>query len=104
MTGKRYYIGMDVHKDSLRMAVFEETGEEPIYERRLSNDTSLLIKEAERFSQKGETEAAYEAGSLGYVIHRAMGKAGIPCYVLPASKVAKKRTVLIPTVPDTEIS
>jgi len=47
MTGKRYYIGMDVHKDSVQMAVFEETGEEPIYERRLSNDTSLLIKEAE---------------------------------------------------------
>jgi transposase len=97
MTGKRYYIGMDVHKDSVQMAVFEETGEEPIYERRLSNDTSLLIKEAERFSQKGETEAAYEAGSLGYVIHRAMEKAGIPCYVLPASKVAKKRTERIKT-------
>jgi len=28
------------------MAVFEETGEEPIHERRLANDTGLLIKEA----------------------------------------------------------
>jgi transposase len=97
MTEKEYYIGMDVHKDSVQMAVFEETGEEPIYERRLKNDTGLLIKEAARFSGKGKTEAAYEAGSLGYVIQRAMEQAGIPCYVLPASKVAKKRTDRIKT-------
>ena len=34
MVRKEYYIGMDVHKDTVQMAVFEETGDEPIYERR----------------------------------------------------------------------
>ena len=97
MTGKRYYIGMDVHKDTVQMAVFEETGEEPIHERRLDNDTGLLIKEAARFGPEGETEVAYEAGSMGYVIHRAMEQAGIRCYVLPANKVARKRTDRIKT-------
>ena len=94
---KEYYIGMDVHKDIVQIAVFAETGEEPIYERRLVNDNVLLIKEATFFSRKGKTVAAYEAGSLGYVIYRAMDQAGIPCYVLPASKVAKKRTERIKT-------
>jgi transposase len=97
MTEKRYYIGMDVHKDSVQMAVFEETGDDPVYERRLKNDTGLLIKEAGRFGEKGKADAAYEAGSLGYVIQRAMEKAGITCYVLPASKVARKRTDRIKT-------
>jgi transposase len=97
MTEKRYYIGMDVHKDSVQIAVFEETGDEPVYERRLINDTAVLVKEAARFSRKGKTEAAYEAGSMGYIIQRAMDKTGIPCYVLPASKVAKKRTERIKT-------
>ena len=97
MIEKAYYIGMDVHKDSVQMAVFEEKGEEPIYERRMKNETALLVKEAARFSGKGKTETAYEAGSCGYVIHRAMEDAGIPCYVLPASKVAKKRTDRIKT-------
>jgi transposase len=97
MTKKRYYIGMDVHKDSVQMAVFEETGGEPIYERRLANDTGLLVKEAVKFSREGETEVAYEAGCLGYVIYRAMRKAGIFCYVLPANKVAKKRDDRIKT-------
>ena len=92
-----YYIGMDVHKDTIQMAVFAESGEEPIYERRLSNDIGLLLKEVSKFSQKGKTEAAYEAGCLGYVIHRAVEKAGITCYVLPANKVAKKRTDRIKT-------
>ena len=91
MIRKEYYIGMDVHKDSVQMAVFAETGDDPIYERRLNNDTSLLVKEVRRFSLQGTAEVAYEAGSLGYVIQRAMEKAGITCYVLPADKVAKKR-------------
>jgi len=91
MTKKRYYIGMDVHKESVQMAVFEERGREPIYERQLANDTGLLIKEVTRFSREGEVEVAYEAGCLGYVIQRAMERVGICCHVLPANKVAKKR-------------
>jgi len=97
MISKEYYIGMDVHKDFVQMAVFEEKGEEPNYERRLENDTELLVKEAARFVKKGKTVAAYEAGCLGYVIQRAMEKAGITCYVLPANKVAKKRDNRIKT-------
>jgi transposase len=97
MTEKGYYIGMDVHKTSVQMAVFEETGDDPIYERRLNNDPSLLVKEAAKFSRKGKTEAAYEAGCLGYVIQRAMEKAGIICHVLPANKVARKRDDRIKT-------
>jgi len=91
MIRKEYYIGMDVHKEFVQMAVFEGKGDDPIYERRLENDTELLVKEAGRFARRGKTEAAYEAGCLGYVIYRAMEKAKIPCYVLPADKVAKKR-------------
>jgi transposase len=97
MVKKEYYIGMDVHKDSVQMAVFEERGDDPVCERRLNNDTGLLVKEVLRFSKKGKTEAAYEAGCLGYVIHRAMEEAGVACYVLPANKVAKKRTDRIKT-------
>jgi transposase len=97
MTKKRYYIGMDVHKDSVQMAVFEESGNEPIYERQLNNDPALLVKEAKRFSRKGETETAYEVGCLGYVIQRAFKEAGLTCYVLPANKVAKKRDDRIKT-------
>jgi transposase len=88
---------MDVHKDSVQMAVFEDAGNEPVYERRLANDTGLLIKEVMRFSKQGKTEVAYEAGCLGYVIQRAMEEAGISCYVLPANKVAKKRDDRIKT-------
>ena len=73
------------------MAVFAEKGEEPVSEKRLKNDTSLLIKEVKKYSTEGHTEAAYESGSCGYVIYRAMMKEGIICHVLPANKVAKKR-------------
>ena len=97
MASKKYSIGMDVHKEFVQMAVFAEKGEEPIYERKLNNDTGLLVKEAAAFTKKGKTEVAYEAGCLGYVIQRAMENAGIPCYVLPANKVAKQRDSRIKT-------
>jgi len=97
ITEKRYYIGMDVHKHSVQMAVFEQEGEQPIYERSLENDTGLLMNEVLRFSREAMTEVAYEAGSLGYGIYRGMSAIGVPCYVLPASKVAKRRTERIKT-------
>jgi len=97
MTSKEYYIGLDVHKEYVQMAVFAEKGEEPIYERRLNNDNRLLVKETTAFARKGKTTVAYEAGCLGYVIHRAMESAGIYSYVLPADKVAKKRDSRIKT-------
>ena len=46
MISKEYYIGMDVHKDTVQLAVFGERGEEPIYEHQVKNDTDLLVKEA----------------------------------------------------------
>ena len=97
MVVKEYYIGMDVHKEFVQMAVFTGNGEDPVYERRLTNDAELLTKEALRFSREGKTTVAYEAGSCGYVIYRAMAKAGVRCHVLPADKVAKKRTDKIKT-------
>jgi transposase len=97
MNKKGYYIGMDVHKSSIQIAVFEETGADPIYERKMDNNIGLLIKEVKRFSSKRETETAYEAGCLGYVIQRAFEKEGIRCFVLPANKVAKKRDSNIKT-------
>ena len=97
MISKEYYIGMDVHKEFVQVAVFEEKGDAPIYERRLNNDNGLLVKEVKNFAKKGKTTVAYEAGSLGYVIYRAFEKAKIPCYVLPADKVAKKRDSRIKT-------
>jgi len=98
MAGKEsYYIGMDVHKEFVQMAVFAGKGDDPIYERKLNNDNGLPVKEVTAFVKKGTTEAAYEAGCLGYVIRRAMENAGITCYVLPADKVAKKRNNKIKT-------
>jgi hypothetical protein len=97
MIEKGYYIGMGVHKEFVQMAVFEEAGENPAYGRRLNNDTAQLVKEVAGFSSKGKAETAYEAGSLGYVIQRAMEEAGIPCFVLPANKAAKQRTERIKT-------
>ena len=55
MVVKDYYIGMYVHKEYVQMAVFTGSGEDPVYERRLTNDTELLTKEMLRYSREGKT-------------------------------------------------
>jgi len=59
MTKKRYYIGMDVHKDYVQLAVFSSTGEDPIYERRLTNDTALLVKEVQETAARTPVSSSF---------------------------------------------
>jgi transposase len=92
-----YYIGLDVHKDFIQMAVMTNEDEQTVCERKLANDNGLLVRTIKPYQEKGEVQVAYEAGCLGYVIQRGMTEAGIDCRVLPADKVAKTRTDKIKT-------
>jgi transposase len=92
-----YYIGLDVHKDSVQMAVVSDESVETIFEKKMANDPGLLVKVVKPYAEKGEVVVGYEAGCLGYVLQRAYAAAGIECLVLPADKVAKGRTDRIKT-------
>jgi hypothetical protein len=70
-----YYIGLDVHKDFVQMAVMTNEDEQAVCERKPANDNGLLVKTILPYEAKGEVHAAYEAGCLGYVIQRAMAEA-----------------------------
>jgi hypothetical protein len=56
------YLGLDVHKDSITLAVFSPTGTEPLCLERLPYDLHKLSRFLERLTRGGEQiRACYEA-------------------------------------------
>ena len=55
------YLGMDVHKDSITIAVLPGDAKTPTQLERLANDLPKLKKWIDRVAKRGEIRACYEA-------------------------------------------
>jgi transposase len=84
------YLGMDVHKESITIAVLPADAKTPTRLDRLPNDLSKLKKWIGRLARDGEIRACYEASGAGYVIHRAMREWGYACDVIAPSLIPKR--------------
>jgi transposase len=78
------FVGLDVHADSIAIAVAEPGRGEPATVGIIPNDTVMLLK---RLRRLGRVKCCYEAGPTGYGLHRDLGKAGIDCMVVAPSLV-----------------
>ena len=68
------YLGMDVHKDSITIAVLPALAKAPTRLEKLANDLPRLKTWIERVARDGEIHAWYEASGAGYVLHRALAE------------------------------
>jgi len=84
------YLGMDVHKDSITIAVLPAGAKTPTHLERLPNDLAKLKKWLDRQAREGELRACYEASGAGYVLHRALRGWGYACEVIAPSLVPKR--------------
>ena len=66
----KVYVGMDVHKDSVVIAVLPEGEREPTLVKRLSHDPRGLRRSLDRWAREHEVRACYEASGAGYVLER----------------------------------
>jgi transposase len=81
---------MDVHKDSITIAVLPATAKAPTRVDRLANDLPKLKRYLERIARDGEVRACYEASGAGYVLHRALREWGYVCDVIAPSLIPKR--------------
>jgi transposase len=80
------YVGMDVHKDSVMVAVLPEQAPQPIAVDRLPNDLAVLRRFFARLVRDGAVvRACYEASGAGYVLQRALAEWGHACVVIAPS-------------------
>jgi hypothetical protein len=84
------YLGLDVHKDSVTIAVLPSDAIAPTRVERLPNDLAKLRRLCERLRAQGEVRACYEASGAGYVLDRAFTSWGYHCDVIAPSLIPTK--------------
>ena len=92
-----YYIGMDVHKETVSIAVLKDNNTETVYERTVDNDTGKLLSIVHGFTIKGKVTVGYEAGCLGYTLYRRLKEKAIDCRILAPNKVVRSGSDKIKT-------
>ena len=82
------HLGMDVHKDSISVAILEPDREAPEIDR-IFNDEYSVRKLIGRFPDPRQLRSCYEAGPTGYDLHRLLATLGVACDVVAPSLIPK---------------
>lgn len=87
------YIGMDVHKETIAVALALPGRESAVYRGEIPNTPESIRKLVEQLAQQLGGEVllfCYEAGPCGYGLYRQLVKAGHDCQVVAPSLIPKK--------------
>ena len=79
------FIGMDVHQDTVTLAVFEGASKEAAVVQKLPNDLRKLRRFFDRWAKRGEIRTCYEASGAGYVLYHELTEWGHSCEIIAPS-------------------
>lgn len=84
------YVGLDVHMDSIAIAV-AETGRAPGRSVvTITHDIQKLVVQLSKLGTPGQLPIVYEAGPTGYGLQRALNEKGYQCEVIAPSRMPKR--------------
>ncbi|WP_223212032.1 IS110 family RNA-guided transposase [Thiolapillus brandeum] len=87
------YIGLDVHKDTIAVAIALPGREEPVYRGEIAHEGRKVEKWLNRLSVEFDGQVlqfCYEAGPCGYGLYRRLVGAGHDCQVVAPSLIPRK--------------
>lgn len=85
------WVGMDVHADSIRIAVLGDRGEETRQEYEIVPDSKGMLNLLKRLKAlPGKVHCVYEAGPCGYELYRYLNNHGIECVIVAPSLIPRK--------------
>jgi transposase len=83
------FVGLDVHRDTIAVAVAPLVGPAE-FVTELTHHLPKLRKVLEKLGAEGPLKVCYEAGGCGYVLQRALTSWGIACEVIAPSMIPRK--------------
>ncbi len=86
----KVYVGMDVHKDTVTIAVLPEGAREPTLVKRLSHDPLGIRLMLDRLAREHEVRACHEASGAGYVLERKIRAWGHACEIVAPSLIPRR--------------
>jgi transposase len=87
------FVGLDVHKDTIAVAIALPGRDEPAYRGEIANEPKKIQRWLARLSAEFEGQLllfCYEAGPCGYGLYRQLISAGHDCQVVAPSLIPKK--------------
>ena len=92
MNNRVKFIGLDVHKKKISVAIADQDGSIPVrYYGTIVNELSSLDRLVSKLADSADQlHFVYEAGPCGYVIYRHLRAKGIDCTVVAPSMIPKK--------------
>lgn len=85
------FIGLDVHRDTIAVAVAAPGRGEPHFQGTIRNEAKAIRKLVKKWAPNGEVlNFCYEAGPCGYGLYRELIKMGHDCWVVAPSKIPSK--------------
>ena len=85
------YVGLNVHKETISVAVALAGREDPVFRGEIRNQRSSLRRLIGRLSPDGEVISfCYEAGPCGYGVYREIASTGHHCEVVAQSLIPRR--------------
>jgi transposase len=84
------YVGLDVHKETIAVAVAEGEGGEVRSLGLIPNRPEALRRLVGRLGPAKDLVCAYEAGPCGYTVYRFLTRLGVRCVVVAPSLIPTK--------------
>ena len=84
-----FYVGMDVHKDSISIAVLRDNNKNVEFERQIRNEPARIKKFFNKYIDESLI-CCYEAGPTGFALYRQLEEMNITCYVAAPSLLPRK--------------
>jgi len=89
------HLGLDVHKDTIAVAVLRPDGAEP--DERTIPNTPEAIRTLIRRGSFEHPVACYEAGPTGYETHRLLTSLGVACDVVAPTMIPRRSGARVKT-------
>ena len=84
------YVGMDVDKEKIALAVLNETDTQVAREFVIRNEVSSIRKVFTKLKEHGDVMACYEAGCFGFGLYRQLTEMAVSCQVVAPGLIPRR--------------